>query len=144
MESFTFRLLKFKDIVGRVSISSNMNDSVLQHAQRFTGKSRLGRPLAAEETSVEKDILRSASQADEIDLIDIQGSTALEAGTSHSFWYSHPWVSNDLLFMMLLHLSPEERGLVSTQVESGLKVYRFPEDYVEKVRTLLDLHRNTH
>lgn len=138
LQSFAFRLQKFKDIVERITICSNMNDSVLRHAQRFTGKSRLGRPSAGDVTLKEKDILRSLSQSNVLDIIDIEGSSSLGAGTSHSFWYSHPWVSNDLLLMMLLHLSAEERGLVSNQVEDGLKVYLFPEDYEERVRVLLD------
>ncbi len=138
LQSFGFRLDKFKDIVGRITISSNMKDSVLRHAQRFTGKSRLGRPSADEITLDERDILRSMSQSDILDIIDIKGSYSLKAGTSHSFWYSHPWVSNDLLLMMLLHLSPEERGLVSSQVENGLTVYHFPENYEERVRELVD------
>lgn len=121
-----------------------MNDSVLRHAQRFTGNSRVGRPSAGEVTLEEKDILRSASQSDGLDIIDIEGSASLDAGASHSFWYSHPWVSNDLLLMMLSHLSPEERGLVSTQVENGLKVYHFPGNYVERVRILLDTLRNSY
>ena len=140
--SFAHRYSRFRDIVERVTISSNMKDSVLLHAQRFTGKSRLGRPKADEIPPEERDILINSSLTDALDILDIAGSHSLSAGTSHSFWYSHPWVSNDLLLLMLLKLSPEERRLSRVLHESGMEVWHFPEDYEYRIGALLEKLRN--
>ena len=48
---------------------------------------------------------------------------------SHSFWYSHPWVSTDVLIQFLLQLRPEDRGLAQYVTEKGAKLWYFPEDY---------------
>ena len=136
--SFAYRYSRFKDIVERVTISSNMNDSVLLHAQRYTGKSRLGRPVADEIPSEEREILIGNSLTDSLDILDIEGSRSLDAGKSHSFWYSHPWVSNDLLLLMLFKLSPEERRLTRVLHEGGMEVWRFPENYESEMADLLE------
>lgn len=136
--SFVARFNGFKDIVGRITASVNMNDSVLRYAKLRTGGPRLGRPSLEKITEEEKDILIAASRGGKFDILDIQGSPSLKAGRSHSFWYSHPWVSNDLLFLMHLNMRPEKRGLKRFQHETGLVIWHFPEDYEDKVQRIVD------
>ncbi|MEE4243483.1 MAG: alpha/beta hydrolase [Desulfopila sp.] len=133
MESFAFRYHRFKDIVKRTTISINVNDSTLRYSSLASGKARLGRPLGGEISIAEETIFSNASATESLNIIDIQGSTALEAGKSHSFWYSHPWVSTDLLMLMLFNLPPDQRGLTRHTVENDLVIYRFPENYEEKI-----------
>lgn len=137
-ESFVERYLRFKDIVQRTTISANVNDSVLRFARLHTGKSRLGRPDELEITAVEKQIIYASSKSGIFDILDIEGSQSLQAGTSHNFWYNHPWVSTDLLLLMLLNYPPEKRGLVSYQTEYGMEVWHFLEDYESRLQVVLD------
>ncbi len=137
-KTFAHRYNRFKDIVQRTTISSNVNDSVLRYATIRTRRSRLGRPDATEISEEEKKIFINKSKTGTFDILDIEGSKALEAGESHSFWYSHPWVSTDLLLLMLINLSPKERGLTRHQFDEGLVVYHFPVDYEERISKLLD------
>jgi esterase/lipase superfamily enzyme len=143
-KSFAYRFERFADIVERVTISSNMSDSVLLHAQRFTGKARLGRPVAHEIAEEEKNILIESSSRASLDVIDIDGSRHLDAGGSHDFWYSHPWVSNDLLLLMLLHLSPEQRGLERVRNEDGFETWRFPMNYEQAIKEVIDTIKKQH
>ncbi len=83
-------------------------------------------------------ILVNNSKTENFDVIDIEGSKPLQAGESHSFWHSHPWVSTDLLILMLTNLPPEKRGLTSHQLEEGLEVFHFPEDHEETIRLILN------
>ena len=133
LQSFAFRYYRFKDIVQRTTISINENDSTLRFSSLTSGKARLGRPRRGEIDIAEQTIFATQSATKSLDLIDIQGSTALNIGKSHSFWYSHPWVSTDLLMLMLFNLPPEQRGLTRHTVENDLVIYRFPDDYEEKV-----------
>ena len=137
-QSFANRLKQFINIVERITISANMSDSVLLHAQRYTGKSRLGRPIAKEATTIERELLTASSLTKNLDILDIEGSHSLQVGTSHNFWYNHPWVSNDLLLLMLLNLSPKERGLIGTLHKGGMKIWHFPENYEQKIRVLIE------
>ncbi len=144
LKTFAFRYLRFKDLIQRTTISSNVKDSVLRFAYLPAGRrSRLGRPDFNELSQDEKDIFLEKSGTGIFDLIDIEGSKALEAGKSHSFWYSHPWVSSDLLFLMLFNLHPLERGLTRHASENGLVLYRFPDNYEEKIEKVLETLRSS-
>lgn len=136
--SFVERLSGFSEIVGRVTISINMNDSVLRYARLRTGGPRLGRPSLEKVTQEESRIVISASNSGTFDILDIEGSPTLEVGTSHSFWYNHPWVSNDLLLLMLFNRPPEKRGLIPLKHNSGLVTWQFPEDYEYQVETIVN------
>lgn len=135
-DSFADRYNRFKDIVERTTISANMKDSVLRFAGMQSGKSRLGRPDAEEITTEQNKVLINSSLTKAFDIIDIEGSQPLDAGGSHDFWYNHSWVSTDLLFLMLLNYPPEKRGLTRFVTDTGLEVWHFPEDYVEKLEIL--------
>ncbi len=133
LESFAFRYHRFKDIVHRTTISINANDSTLRYSSLASGKARLGRPRRGKISIAEETIFSNSSATESLDIIDIQGSTALEVGKTHSFWYSHPWVSTDLLMLMLFNLPPDQRGLTRHTIENDLVIYRFPDDYEEKI-----------
>jgi hypothetical protein len=63
---------------------------------------------------------------------------------SHSFWYSHPWVSTDVLVLFLLQARPAERGLVEYEGERGGRVWYFPEDYPEQVSRAINRLKAEH
>lgn len=134
---FIDRYMKFKDIVDRTTININANDTVLRISAIQNGISRLGRPDPEELTEEEALAVSQALQDDSLDILNVGDSKPLELGGSHSSWYSHPWVSNDLMLLMLFNLSPAERGLERYELGNGDIGFYFPEDYEQKIRKII-------
>lgn len=140
-KSFTERYLKFRDMVTRTTISLNRNDRVLLFAAMRNGMSRLGRPDTSELDESETQIILKAIESVDLDVIDAGGSKALNIGKGHDYWYSHPWVSTDLLMLLIFNASPEERGLVEFKDEGNAIVYHFPDDYDARIQDLLKIQK---
>ncbi len=136
-QAFTERYLKFKDIVNRTTINLNQNDKILRLAAFQNGVSRLGRPDASELTPKEDELIIATLETPQLNVLDVGGSEALNVGSAHDSWYSHPWVSNDLIMLLLFNASPEERGLVAHYNERGVKRYLFPQGYDQNIRQLM-------
>ncbi len=134
---FVKRYLTFKDMVGRTTINLNHNDKVLRLAAFQNGVSRLGRPNATELDKKETATIIAALDTPRLNVLDVGGSEALNLGGAHDSWYNHPWVSNDLLMLLLFNASPEERGLTESYSEMGVKLYHFPQDYDQKIREII-------
>ena len=141
-DAFCDQYLEFKDIVYRTTINLNQNDSVLRLAAYQNGVSRLGRPNRNDITDEEEQLLIEALQTPYFNVLNVGASEALKIGGSHSSWYNHSWVSNDLLLMLYFHGSPEERGLVRRIHENGAQDYFFPEDYEEKIGKIIEERRH--
>ena len=140
-DAFCDQYLEFKDIVYRTTINLNQNDSVLRLAAYQNGVSRLGRPNRNDITDEEEQMLLEALQTPYLDVLNVGASEALKIGGSHSSWYSHPWVSNDLLLLLYFHGRPEERGLLPHMNENGAQDYFFPADYEERIRNIIEERR---
>lgn len=141
LEPFIGRYMKFKNIVDRTTVNINTEDSVLRFSAIQNGESRLGRPDETDLTAEETTILIGATNNPELNFLDLHGSTALDIGGEHSSWYEHPWVSSDLLMLLLFNAGPLERGLEEFSYEDGTLTYRFPDDYDTRLRNLLDGNR---
>jgi len=137
-KAFVERYLKFSDIVDRTTVTLNLNDRVLFLAAMQNGVSSLGRPDGRELSEEALTTLREALKTVELDVIDAGGSEALNVGVSHDYWYNNPWVSNDLLLLLLFNASPEERGLVKRLDKFDGNLYYFPGDYADKIPALLE------
>ena len=140
-QSFAERYLKYKDIVGRTTINLNQDDSVLKLSAFQNGMSRLGRPDVSEVTPEQLKIIVDATKTPQMDVIDISASEALQAGGAHDSWYNHPWVSNDVLALLLFNADPLDRGLEEHWYEDGSLTYRFPTDYESRFRSIVVDHR---
>lgn len=138
---FAQRYLKFKDIVERTTLNINENDSVLRISAFQNGMSRLGRPDYYEVSSDELDILIKASTTPQLDILDISGSESLNIGSAHDSWYNHPWVSTDVLTLLLFNAAPQDRGLEEHWYEDGSRGYRFPPDYDIRIKTIVNEHK---
>lgn len=55
---------------------------------------------------------------------------------SHAFWYEDPWVSNDLLGLVLLKAAPTRRGLAPRDSAGGIKYWTLPPDFDTRVKQL--------
>lgn len=138
LKPFASRYLKFKDLAERTTVNINTDDSVLRLSEFHNRESRLGRPSRTDLTEEDMKILIDASQTAQFNILDVHGSESLQAGGAHDTWYAHQWVSTDLLMLYLFNAGPLERGLDELWYESGLKTYKFPDNYPTKIRKLID------
>ncbi len=138
---FVERYLKFKDIVNRTTINLNRNDSVLKFSAMQNGVSRLGRPKLSELDEIESQTIIKAMNTPNLNILDVGSSAPLNLGKAHDSWYSHPWVSMDVLLLLLFNLDPLERGLKEYWHESTVKTYRFPDNYDTNLRKMVQESR---
>ncbi len=136
-QPFVERYLNFRDIVGRTTIALNRNDRILLLSALHNGASRLGRPDVKDLTEKEVLIILGALMSADLDVIDVGASKALQVGGGHDYWYNNPWVSSDLLMLLLFNASPEERGLEPAYNDAGAVLFHFPDNYAEIIPGLL-------
>jgi len=134
---FVDELGGYIDLAERVTVAANLNDSVLRLAALVHRASRAGRPDPTELDAGQSAFLIEASQRLGFDLIkvdpnDIPGLPP----RSHAFWYDDPWVSGDLLGLLLLRADPQRRGLVAQTGARGARYWTFPADFDQRVARL--------
>ena len=130
---FLENLATYIDLPNHVTLALNPDDSVLKHAARHHRVSRAGRPDPNELSAEETQWVIDASRTMPLDILWIDSETIPDMSKgSHSFWYSHPWVSTDVLIQFLLQLRPEDRGLAQYETEKRARLWYFPEDYPDQ------------
>jgi len=130
---FLENLAIYIDLPNHVTLALNPDDSVLKFAARHHRVSRAGRPDPDELNAEETQWVIEASKKMPLDILWITSETIQDMDKgSHSFWYSHPWVSTDVLVLFLLRARPQDRGLAEYEGERGGRVWYFPEDYPEQ------------
>lgn len=136
---FLENLAAYIDLPSHVTLALNPDDSVLKFAARHHKVSRAGRPNLEELSAEETQWVIDASRTLPLDILWITSQTIPDMSRgSHSFWYSQPWVSTDVLVQFLFQARPAERGLAEYEGEKGGKVWYFPEDYPEQSSRAID------
>jgi esterase/lipase superfamily enzyme len=136
---FVDDLADYAPLAGRVTTAVNLGDSALRLAAAVNRASRAGRPDLAELSPQAADRLLAASSAGLIDILQIRPENMPDlSATSHTFWYDDPWVSNDLLLTLLLHLGPAERRLEEGTSTSGATYWTFSPDYPQRMKAARD------
>ncbi len=132
--AFVQDLKRYDEMVCRVTLTVNLNDSVLALAQSWHGRSRAGRPDVNELSVEESRHIIEATRNGHFDVLDIGGSGIpnLSPG-AHNFWYNHPWVSSDVLAKLVYHAPPAARGLARLETPEGAVIWYFPPDYPRRV-----------
>lgn len=134
---FVDDLARYVDTVDRVSVAANLNDSALRFASIVHRNSRAGRPNPTELDERQTEFLLDASRRLGFDLIKVDPNDIPKLPLrAHDFWYEDPWVSSDLLGLMLLDAEPARRGLLVQRTESGITYWTFPPDFDLRVRQL--------
>lgn len=144
----------YQDIVDRVTVTINQNDTVLgisqsmfhgtggpkkNNQQTISNKSRLGKPNIKDLTKAQADWIISQTHKPGLDVlaVDYKAIPGLSKG-SHDYWYQSPWGSSDTLLTLNFHTPPEERGLISLVTERNAKIWHFPEDYDVRIDETVD------
>jgi len=142
----------YQDIVDDVTVTINMEDSVLAMAQtdrsaraadswqdEAPAKSRLGRPDMNEIDTADAEWVVAQTKTSKLDVLIIDPTTipGIEKG-SHAFWYQSPWVSNDAMLNIELHASPASRGLAEHETKRGTHIWYFPADYEDRIFDIIN------
>jgi len=134
---FVAEMGTYIDLVERVSIAANLNDSALRFAALIHRASRAGRPDPTELDAEQSSFMIEASQRLGFDVIKVTPDDIPDLPPrSHAFWYEDPWVSNDLLGLLLLNAEPQRRGLSEQAGPGGARYWTFPADYRDRVLQL--------
>lgn len=135
---FVEDLRRYVDLADRVTLSINLDDSVLRFAAAANRASRAGRPDLGELSAAQTTFLVDASQAFGFDVLNVDPGTIPNLPPrSHAFWYEDPWVSGDLLVQVLLNLPPGLRGLDPRSTPDGKRYWGFPVDFDARVRRIV-------
>lgn len=134
---FANELAQFIDIVGRVSIAANLNDSALRFSAFVNRGSRAGSPNPTELDAVQTGFIIDASRQLGFDVIKVDPTVIPNLPLrSHGFWFEDPWVSGDLLGLLLLNAAPQRRGLEPQEGPHGARYWTFPPDFKDRVQRL--------
>ena len=138
VDTFIKHLKNYYDMPRSITMAINRHDRMLAIAAWRNKISRLGRPDVADLSEEKNQWLQSASKLPELTIIKVSAETVSDMRTSsHDFWYSHPWVSSDILTMFLFHKSPKERGLVETVTEKNIHYSKFTADYPQRIINII-------
>jgi esterase/lipase superfamily enzyme len=134
---FINELGMYVDIVKGVSNAANLNDSALRVAAIVHRASRIGRLDPTELDPEQSGFLLEASRSLGFDLIKVDPNAIPKLPpSSHAFWYEDPWVSSDLLGLLLLNAEPQRRGLTAQDAPQGTRYWAFPPDFDDRVMKL--------
>ena len=137
MKTYIEQLPAYFKLANSTTIAMNPDDFVLNIARIHQGTPRLGRPDATVLNEQQILWLTEASNEGTLNVIRILPEILSDHDPgAHDFWFSHPWVSTDVLIQLLFHATPLERGLMAEYTEQ-FKWWYFPQDYPEKIVDLL-------
>lgn len=138
---FVTTLPRFFPLVEGLTVTAAAGDPVLSMARITDRKLRLG--AVGEGDGIALDVSPELWQqvvaivnSDRMFLIDLRNVPQRNYRFSHGAWYESPWVSTDVMACLLGALSGEERGLVPQKV-NDIRVWTFPDDYVERLKSNL-------
>ena len=130
IDVFFDRLPAISEMVDQVVITVTDDDNALKAAERFMGgKVRVGEENAEiiEEAFIIKNKLFN------VEIIDVSYGQKVRGFniSGHHYWYRHPWMSSDIIFLMRTDLPPHRRGLSPTELEG---IWYLSPDYPEKIQ----------
>lgn len=130
IDVFFDRLPAISEMVDQLVITVTDDDNALKAAERFMGgKIRVGEENAEiiEEAFIIKNKLFN------VEIIDVSYGQKVRGFniSGHHYWYRHPWMSSDIIFLMRTDLPPHRRGLSPTELEG---IWYLSPDYPEKIQ----------
>lgn len=130
VDVFLDRLLPVSDIAGQVVVTISDNDSALRTARLVMGGTfRAG----TEEAEVMEETFIVDHHLSNVELVDVSFGQTVRGFdiAGHHYWYRHPWMSSDIIFLMRTDLPAGLRGLSAAEAEG---LWYLSPDYPEKIR----------
>lgn len=130
IDVFFDRILSISELTGQVVITVTDDDNALKSAEKFMGGlSRIGEQQAEiiEEAFIIKNKLSN------VEIIDVSYGQEVRGFNifGHHYWYRHPWMSSDIIFLMRTDLPAHRRGLTATELEG---IWYLSPDYPENIQ----------
>lgn len=133
VDVFLDRISSISNLSNQVVITVTDNDNALLAAKMFMGGAVRAGSQGGE--SIEEEFIVSKHLSN-VEIIDVSLNHEIRGFDieGHHYWYRHPWMSSDIIFLMRTDLPPAARGLTSSQMEG---VWYLSSDYPEKAREAL-------
>jgi hypothetical protein len=131
---FVDDLRDYAGVTDRVTVSLNMADSALRLSQVINRGSRAGRPDLRELSPGDMRFLREANRELGLEIVQVRGEDLPGMSQrSHGFWYMDRWAASDVILQLMFGKGAPERGLDPADGPDGLKLWRFPADYEQRL-----------
>lgn len=130
VDRFLDRLPAVSDLATEVVITVSDKDDALMAAKRYMGGTvRTGseQAEATEADFIEKQHLRNVEIIDVSMGHDNRGFDIV----GHHYWYRHPWISSDMVFLLRTDLPAAQRGLTASEIEG---VWYLSPDYPHNIK----------
>lgn len=130
VDTFLERLPAISNLANQVVITVSDNDNALNAARKYMGG--VVRTGSAEAESMEEEFIVNKHLSN-VEIINVSKGQEIRGFdiTGHHYWYRHPWMSSDIIFLMRTDLPPARRGLSPAELEG---VWYLAPDYPEKIR----------
>lgn len=130
VDVFLRRLPAVSELADQVVITVTDDDNALKAARKAMG----GRVRAGAEEAMDKEErFIVANRLSNVEIIDVSFGKEVRGFdiTGHHYWYRHPWMSSDIVFLMRTDLPPHRRGLSATELEG---IWYLSPDYPVKIQ----------
>jgi len=144
-KNFLQQIPSYLGITQNVTMTANMQDSVLHIADKHMDESRLGKPNPDEFTKEDLAWIKEKSFTDDFDVISMTHSYVPGSAGAHDSWYNDPWVSSDIIAQLISSLPPAQRGLEQDKSAiGGLEIWYYPKDYPERLDKIAKEYQKKH
>lgn len=130
VDIFVERITGISELCEQVVLTVTDDDNALKAARTFMGgEIRAG---SADAERIEEQYIVS-HQLSNVEIIDVSLGKEVRGFdiTGHHYWYRHPWMSSDIVFLLRTNLPPMRRGLSASELEG---VWYLSDDYPDKIR----------
>jgi esterase/lipase superfamily enzyme len=136
VDLFLERLPAIADLAEKVVVTVSDADNVLQAASKFMGG---GRRIGSELAGMREETFVQAHDITNFELVDLSRGKEKRGFdiTGHHYWYRHPWVSSDMIFLLRTDLSADQRGLVPAEED---QVWYLNQEYPDRIRRAAQKH----
>lgn len=130
VDVFLDRLKAASELADQVVITTSDKDNALQAAQKYMGGKVRAGTSGAEAAEIEYIVAEGLRNVSIVDVSIGQEHRGFDI-IGHHYWYRHPWMSSDIVFIMRTDLPPSRRGL-QPAVAAGL--WYLSSEYPHRVR----------
>jgi esterase/lipase superfamily enzyme len=130
IDTFLERLPVISEMADQVVITLTDDDNALKAAKRFMGGEVRAGTIEAE--GIEEAFILE-NKLSNVEIIDVSYGKEVRGFdiTGHHYWYRHPWMSSDIIFLMRTDLPPHRRGLSPTELEG---IWYLSPEYPQKIQ----------
>ncbi len=118
------------NVQDRFTLYFSSTDKALTMSRFLFGRNRLGQIL--EDDTINEEKMRRLGVGERLQIIYVSSAEGASSGNGHAYFRSSPWVSSDVLLTFRFRGTPQERGLIESDLVP--LVWAFPDDYMETLK----------